>query len=248
MNGGEWERRLCPECNASSMFYCARCLIPVGLKDTSSLKIPTITLPLPMDILFRDELKKSTAVQAAILAPNHINLIPYPGPLPEYYNIEDTVIIYPSNDSVSLFELPNLEKIKRVVFIDTPWQRAPFIVKDRFPGFTCVKLAAPPKHSNFWRYHNAGTGCVSTIEAIHLVALEYLQAFNGIITETEREHVGQMLFFFNLISNQIKKKVDVNVRPLPMDEGAKAIQRNRRKQDFMKNCQSTYEVAHIPLV
>lgn len=36
-----------------------------------------------------------------------------------------------------------------------------------------VKLRHPPAVSRFWRYHNAGHGCVSTIEALTLLFQEY---------------------------------------------------------------------------
>ncbi|KAG5180457.1 hypothetical protein JKP88DRAFT_223211 [Tribonema minus] len=39
-----------------------------------------------------------------------------------------------------------------------------------------IRLAEPPKSSAFWRWHYAGEGCLSTIEAIYFTMLEYCDA------------------------------------------------------------------------
>jgi hypothetical protein len=37
-----------------------------------------------------------------------------------------------------------------------------------------IRIGNPPTNSAYWRWHHAGDGCVSTIEATYFVLLEYM--------------------------------------------------------------------------
>lgn len=165
-----WERRPCPKCTRSYKFYCPVCFVPVGVP--AGVQVPSLALPVQVHVWFQDKIKKSTAPHAKVVAPNDVHVIPFPvdaakTPQPATYTRENTVVVYPTPDAEVMAELPReaLEGIRNMVFIDTPWQKAPVVLLDpALAGLRCVKLAKPPLESNFWRYHQAGAGCVSTIE------------------------------------------------------------------------------------
>lgn len=169
-----WTRVPCPSCERSYKFYCPVCCLTIG--KPQDVAVPSLTLPLQVHIWFQDKVKKSTAPHAKILAPHNVEIIQYPlettqadgePAAPLMYTREDTVVVYPSYESETLADLTaeDLQKLKTLVFIDCPWQKAPAILQDpALANVRCVKLAKPPLESNFWRYHTAGKGCVSTIE------------------------------------------------------------------------------------
>jgi len=71
------ERESCRLCNKSRKFFCYSCLVP--LPSIESI-IPKVELPIRIDIVkHRGEVEgKSTAVHAAILAPDSVNLYSFP--------------------------------------------------------------------------------------------------------------------------------------------------------------------------
>lgn len=137
--------------------------------------MPKLTLPLQVHIWFQDKLKKSSAPHAKVLAPNDVEIIPWPleAEKTPTYDHASTLVVYPSIESETLadFTPKDLQQVKTLVFIDCPWQKAPVILHDSaLSQLRCVKLAKPPVESKFWRYHKAGAGCVSTIEGASFVS------------------------------------------------------------------------------
>lgn len=168
-----WTRLPCPKCKRSYKFYCPVCCIPVGVPE--GVAVPELALPVRVHVWFHDKAKKSTAPHAKVLARDDVEIIPFPinpevSPQPATYTREDTVVVYPTPEADTIGDLPSetLQGIRNMVFIDSPWQKAPVILENpALAGLRCVKLANPPHESNFWRYHQAGAGCVSTIEGEH---------------------------------------------------------------------------------
>lgn len=164
-----WTRQPCPSCKRSYKFFCPICFVPLGAPE--GVTVPSLALPVQIHVWFQDKIKKSTAPHAKVLAPKDVQIIPFPitedNSIPSTYTFENTVVVYPTPEAETLDKLPRetLEGIQNMVFIDSPWQKAPVILQDpALAGLRCVKLATPPHHSKFWRYHQAGAGCVSTIE------------------------------------------------------------------------------------
>ncbi len=164
-----WIRTICPTCQQSYKFFCPKCFVALGAPE--GISTPVLDLPVQVHIWFQDKLKKSTAPHAKVLAPNNVEIIPYP--LSEEhqqtldYDRETVFVVYPTNQSETLPEITpaDLTQLTTLVFIDCPWQKAPIILQDtKLAKLRCVKLATPPTQSKFWRYHQAGPGCVSTIE------------------------------------------------------------------------------------
>lgn len=84
-------RLACPKCKKSRKFFCYTCYVPVpGLES----RLPKVQLPVHIDII-KHQLEidgKSTAIHAAILAPDNVNIYTYPN-IPEYSsNIEDGTV------------------------------------------------------------------------------------------------------------------------------------------------------------
>ncbi|KAF0718534.1 Aste57867_1636 [Aphanomyces stellatus] len=229
----EWTRVECPGCKKSCKYYCAKCFLPLGAP--ANVNVPHIRLPLKIDIVFQDKLKKSTAPHGKVVAPEDIQIVPYPFPesTPPHYDVKKAVVVYPSNDAAVINELEDLESLETLIFIDCPWQKAPSILNDPvLSHLRCVKLANPPLESKFWRYHSSGKGCISTIEAVHLLLDEYVVARPSAAHAST--DISQLLFFFQIVHDTIKHthETDPNrqVERAPMSEAEKERQRLMRSQ------------------
>ncbi|KDO34297.1 hypothetical protein SPRG_19115 [Saprolegnia parasitica CBS 223.65] len=231
-----WTREVCPTCKKSSKFYCATCFLSLGAP--SDVHVPRIKLPVTIDVIFHDKIKKSTAPQGKVVAPEDIHIIPFPykdGASP-VYDPAKAVVVYPSNDAFVLDELEDLDQLETLIFIDCPWQKGPAILNDKsLSHLRTVKLAKPPLHSKFWRYHSSGDGCVSTIEAVYLMLEEYTAAMHARnLALTSTDDVSEILYYFNLVHDTILEthKSDPNrqLDRAPMSEAEKERQRLLRSQ------------------
>jgi len=164
-------RKYCKTCNKSSLMYCPYCMKP--LKEYPP---PTVNLPIPMEIIHHEKEKKvkSTAVQACVLCPKQAIMWEFPN-IPEY-NTEETLCLYPSDDAISIDEI-DLNKFKKVVFIDCTWHQVYPICSDkRVQKLTKVKLK---NHKTlFWRYQYASPEYLATIEAIYFFYKEFITKKN----------------------------------------------------------------------
>lgn len=75
-------RSPCPKCGKSRKFFCYSCYVPV--KELAD-RLPKVPLPIQIDIIKhqREIDGKSTAIHAAILAPENVNIYTYPD-IPDY--------------------------------------------------------------------------------------------------------------------------------------------------------------------
>ncbi|RHY84927.1 hypothetical protein DYB26_006501 [Aphanomyces astaci] len=107
----EWKREECPGCKKSSKYYCVNCYVPIGAPST--VLVPRVRLPLRVDILFQDKIKKSTAPHGKVVAPDDISIIPYPFPSqnPPQYDVKEAVVVYPSINAVVIDELEDLDTV-----------------------------------------------------------------------------------------------------------------------------------------
>lgn len=97
------KRSKCTKCHRSRMHYCYSCYLPVeGLRD----KLPAVKLPLKIDIIKhpREVEGKSTAVHAAILAPDDVTIYTYPC-IPEIQDKNKVLLVFPENDSITMEQL-----------------------------------------------------------------------------------------------------------------------------------------------
>ncbi|XP_068156202.1 tRNA-uridine aminocarboxypropyltransferase 1 [Drosophila tropicalis] len=96
-------RHICGDCNRSRKFFCYSCYKPVG--DLGEV-LPKVELPLKIDIIkHKKEIDgKSTAVHAAVLAPEHVTIHTYPN-IPDYRGEPGVVLIFPSSKSLTVPQL-----------------------------------------------------------------------------------------------------------------------------------------------
>lgn len=97
-------RQACSRCNRSRKYFCYSCYVPIG--DIGEL-IPCVHLPIKIDIIkHKKEIDgKSTAVHAVILAPKDVTIYTYPN-IPDYSRkLDETVLIFPSTASRTVWQL-----------------------------------------------------------------------------------------------------------------------------------------------
>lgn len=179
-----WQRTQCPTCLSMKIRYCQNCLrilgAPVGVE------VPRMSLPLKICVLFAEDRNKSSAVQAAVMS-SDVNLMEWPRDFtaPSSLSPEDTVVVYPSDDSITWgdMSLSELSAIRNLLLLDCKWQKGKSILNSpELKGLRRIRIANPPKSSSFWRWHYAGEGCISTIEAIYFMLLEYADAVEAATT------------------------------------------------------------------
>ncbi len=90
--------------------------------------------------------------------------------------VDDTAfLLFPSKHSIPISKV--VSKIKKLVVLDCKWTKTSIIQKMpqlQHGSIRHVHLDEQfvPKESYFWRWHNAGSGMCSTLEAIYFAALE----------------------------------------------------------------------------
>ncbi|KAH8310219.1 hypothetical protein KR044_000078 [Drosophila immigrans] len=96
-------RHTCLDCNRSRKFFCYNCHKPVG---ELGKVLPRVTLPLNIDIIkHKKEIDgKSTAVHAAVLAPDNVRIFTFPD-IPDYRDEPGVVLIFPSATSLTVPQL-----------------------------------------------------------------------------------------------------------------------------------------------
>jgi DTW domain len=164
-------------------------------------------------------------------------------------NSINTYVLYPSKDSMAITDVP--EPVHKLIVLDCKWgytavRRNPSIVH-----FRNVHLASPPAESQFWRWHTAGKGMLSTAEAVYYAAWEVAstctRSNQSNVTgqhshpsdypprlewsAQQRQRLVQFMWLFSLQRSAITKRSIAEERPLPFSEQGKAYQRElRRKQ------------------
>mmetsp|Transcript_22965 Transcript_22965/g.34454 ORF Transcript_22965/g.34454 Transcript_22965/m.34454 type:complete len:126 (-) Transcript_22965:420-797(-) len=82
-----------------------------------------------------------------------------------------------------------------------------------------VHLTNPPSESQFWRWHSAGPGMLSTIEAIYTAAVEVATFHQGFECEqSEHELLLSLLWIFGLIRVATANTARKNGKPLPFSD------------------------------
>lgn len=163
------ERRACPKCGKKRLFYCYDCLTVTHPESHP----PPLNLPLNVYVLFHpQELRsKSTSLAASTVSPD-IHIIEYPE-IPSALTPEDTLLVYPSEESVNIHEIENIENFKNVVFVESTWQKSKGVIQNkRVSGFKHVRI--PSKTTLFWRFQNNDPSHLATVEAIYYFFSTYI--------------------------------------------------------------------------
>lgn len=96
-------RSKCTKCQKSRKYYCYNCCVPVPEIEG---KVPKVKLPLKVDIIKHpSEVDgKSTAVHAAVIAPDDVTVYTYPC-VPDYDDPSKVVLVFPGEASITLADL-----------------------------------------------------------------------------------------------------------------------------------------------
>jgi len=176
-------------------------------------KLPHITLPIKLDILWwpKESRSKSTAVHAAIVAPECTTFYAYPD-IPEY-NVDEVLLLFPGENTPSVSDFNDFQSIKRVVFIDSQWHAAGKILRDeKVKKLKTIKITHQETH--FWRYQEVGKHCLATIEAIYYFFKEYQQKMTGIYNGEYDNLLFYFIYYYNMIQDEYKQ----GDRPFPRME------------------------------
>jgi len=166
------ERTNCTGCFKKRMFFCYDCrrYMP-GIAQLA----PVVQLPVNVDIIKHSGEKngKSTAIHAALLAPDSVRLFDAPD-FPDYGDANDTVLVYPDPGAMSMTTfLHENAQIRRMVFIDGTWSQAPRLREDsRLASLPCVCLQR--RKTEYWRPQKGlSDDYLATIEAVYYAVVEY---------------------------------------------------------------------------
>ncbi|XP_050433525.1 tRNA-uridine aminocarboxypropyltransferase 1 [Adelges cooleyi] len=209
------ERQPCRKCFKSRKYFCYTCYT---VNSDLENKIPRLKLPLKIDVIkhSREIAGKSTAIHAALIAPDDVTIYIYPD-MPTYTKDDKVILVYPGKSSVSLKEFYNKAKnqaidesigakncygevITHALFIDSTWSQSKGILKDsRIAGLPCVKLQI--RLSQFWRHQKGSPRWfLATIEAIHQLLVEYTY----VAKDTQLcDEYDNLLFFFRFMYEKI---------------------------------------------
>jgi hypothetical protein len=160
----------------------------------------------------------------------------------------NTYVLYPSKDSIAITDVP--EPVHKLIVLDCKWGYTAVRHHPSIAHFRNVHLASPPVESQFWRWHNAGKGMLSTAEAVYYAAWEVASTYTGKQSSwigqdvphqphfprlessaQQRQQLVQLMWLFSLQRSAITKRSIAEERPLPFSEEGKVYQRElRRKQ------------------
>lgn len=162
--------------------------------------------------------------------------------LPTYRNCtESTYLLFPSpGESVPLALVAS--KVQTLVVLDCKWTKSKICRSDeQLSSLQKVHLTSPPEKSFYWRWHNAGPGMLSTIEAIYYAAIEVMRIKHSnlndaghIMTQsdsrTDQNNLIHLLWLFGHLRAATMKSAQIAGIPAPCTDEGKEIQRAMRKQ------------------
>ena len=204
----------CPRCKKQMKYYCYNCVMVTDKEHT-----PVVKLPINLDIIHHpsEKLSKryicwflvcslfiifcscfSTAIHAVILSKEAVM---HESPNVPDYDPKETVLLFPSATAVDISVYPDLKNIKRVVVVDSQWQKTNGIISHpNLSKLPCVVISK--QNTFFWRYQDVGEECLATIEAIFYFFRQLHQA-----RHPDTPYEGQydnLLFFYSHIYKTIQ--------------------------------------------
>lgn len=166
-------------------------------------------------------------------------------------------LLFPSpGDSVPIESVAC--KMETLVVLDCKWTKSSLYRKNaNLSKLKKVHLTNPPSNTYYWRWHNAGSGCVSTIEAIFYAAMEVsqLKSKQNSIDQSasiednlaERNNLIHLLWLFGHQRAATFKAAERDGIPAPGSEQGKELARSLRKQkgDYAWRSERNKEVGKI---
>ena len=259
----DYPRQRCPDCHGGGTIYCPDCLNIFMPRDSwpESVTENRLALPFQLDIILDDRRASSTGVQLATTLKaagqsdgyRIYDLTDDRVPIPDYTSDSNdhdgTYLLFPDVSAVPLSSILNAGKhIKRLIVLDCKWSKfSKTLVLPHNKAVADVprlKLDHPPTQSFYWRWHNAGDGAVSTIEAIYYAACQVQASSCRPINLQEgyaegRRQVGtadlpDLFWLFrlqrNIIADRYKQECFSKSRALPFSTEGKQHQRALRQR------------------
>lgn len=137
-----------------------------------------------------------------------------------------TYVLFPDKGSVPISSVAS--EIDKLIVLDIKWSKQSVKMDPTIASLPKVHLDSPPAQSHFWRWHNAGQGMLSTVEAIYFAAMEAALDW----TPAERERLIHIMWLFALQRSVVHVQSELEQRPPPFTEEGKEIQRVLRKLQF----------------
>ena len=253
--GDKFPRKKC--CGTSRSLYCTECCQLLIERERWPLPIQTghLDLPFNLDIILSDRRLSATGFHAHVLLQaslgyNHVSIrqessededtstslervrlfdIENGESIPSYEGHDSTFVLFPSNKSVPLSSVS--KSIHRLIVLDCKWTKAG--TQQRLPEIADlpqVHLDTPPSESFFWRWHNAGSGMCSTLEAIYCAALEVAESKDD-FTDANRDALIHLMWLFGIQRAASALGSKRKGKPLPFSIDGKDLQRDLRRTE-----------------
>ena len=199
----------CPECLKKIKFYCTSCSKCI-LKQT---ELPKITLPIDIHIVkhTKEKRNKSSAYPLIFLS-KQFKLNEQEGRF-LWKDVEDlkmsekghNYVLYPHKSArlVKDMSQEELEGIKSIKIIDCTWNQTKAMMEKIPENTNFIKQEG--YETTFWRYQWHDDKCLATVEAIYYLLKEYDEACTELCKKDENLTLDNILFFYFLQYQQIKK-------------------------------------------
>ena len=165
--------------------------------------------------------------------------------IPNYSSTKDdgTFLLFPGPTSQPFSSIVNssgASRVTRLVVLDCKWSRSSIRFHPSIADLPRVHLDRIPKHSFYWRWHNAGDGMLSTIEAIYYSAWD-VATVHPDLSKDDRAKLVTLLWLFGLQREVIKKrykegkvKCFKHEPYVPFLEASKELNRSLRRNENNK--------------
>ena len=146
-------------------------------------KIPKVSLPLTVHIVRHagESKSKSSVIPLKLVANDDVKLYTLKttsdSELPDLHP-DNTVILYPSDDSVEVDQV-DWSPVKNLLVVDSTWTQTRAVLANlQSDKFTKVRLSSNYETS-FWRYQSKPASCLATVEAIYLLFRDAFATYTG---------------------------------------------------------------------
>lgn len=268
----DFSRTRCEACSSSRSMYCFDCLRLLVPRERwpEPVRDGRLRLPFDVDIILDDRRSSATGVQlktilASMLAQEeeeevhsakpirtrgacHLYDIDRDEEIPNYSEAKDgeTFLLFPGPTSQAfstIVDTTGTTRVKRLVVLDCKWSRSSIRFHPSIADLPRVHLDRVPKHSFYWRWHNAGEGMLSTIEAIYYSAWEVATVCPD-FSKDDRANLVHLLWLFGLqreiIQSRYKEgkvKCFKQEPSVPFLEASKEFNRSLRSKQKLKRKQ-----------
>lgn len=258
----EFPRMRCASCNSSRCMYCFDCfqiLIPPQ-QWPEALHDGTLRLPFDVDIILDDRRSSATGVQLKTILASvnekevvsrrrclcRLYDIGLNEAIPSYSTPEDdgTFLLFPGSGSQpfsSIVASCGASPVKRLVVLDCKWSKLSIRFHPSIAALPRVYLDCVPKHSFYWRWHTAGDGMLSTVEAIFYSAW-VVATVRQDFTLDERAKLVNLLWLFGLQREIIKLRYkDGKVKHFKHNPSAPFLEASKEFSRSLRRKQKTQE-------